>query len=597
MKFLEKEKKVIQMKKKLLAVVLAVVMLAAVLVPVLAVSAAAPTATISLGTPTKTTRTGNDGVVYDVIALDVNLSGNTEDQGFFTARYKVISEDGLECYFSDHSKPAKVDKGFDKGDYTDGDSSLNITVGQLSEGGKNWFQVVQDSTNSYGVYADAGKLITVYFMAPTEIGEYTFTLEWMDGTDDTPVQYDMTVNPATQKYVVECTNHVEGTPEVVEEAKCGVAGKEVVKCTVCGKELKTNTIPALEHEWDNGVAAEGVACGSTADVTYTCKLCGETKVETGAKVEHSWVEDTDAYVAPKCGVAGKKVYNCENENCTVKTKEESVKALEHVWDNGTADASKVCGETADVVYACTNEGCDETKTEAGAKIEHDWKLDESKHVDAKCGEEGKDVYVCQRANCPVGEKEEKIPALEHDWGEYELTKAPTADAEGEYTAECKNGCGEVDTKAIAKLATEIKKENLTIKAEDAVLPDDITVDSKEAVEDKETGKYVEEFKFASELVDLEGKAVVTIDSKAAGKFENVEVFVKNDAGELVAVEATYENGVLTFEADLAAEYTLTYNVVKEAPATADSSNVIVFAVVGIIALAALVIVGKKRFAL
>ena len=162
----------IQMKKKLLAVVLAVVMIAALIVPMMAISAAdAPTATIGLGTPYKVTRTKNN-LTKDCIAIDVLISGNGTTQGFFTARYAVISEEGLEHYYAPHANAAKSDKGADLGDFTDGDATLPIDAGQLSGEGKTWFQVVHLSDKAYGVYKDSGKLVTVYFVLPEKVGTY-----------------------------------------------------------------------------------------------------------------------------------------------------------------------------------------------------------------------------------------------------------------------------------------------------------------------------------------------------------------------------------------------------------------------------------------
>ncbi len=603
MKKLEKEKKVIQMKKKLLAMILSVVMLTALLVPVLAASAAAPTLGIGLGTPVLETKSNGD----QVIVVPVKLTAN--DGQLFALRYQVVSTSGLEPY----TNVAAWDYGWIAGDVTQAQGPFTakfantVNTDAVVDGNKG-FQVVQDAIEGApgaGIATATGTLITVYFKAPTTVGTYNFEVIWMDGTDNTKTKYTANVGDSVA-YVKECTSHTKGEPEVTKEAKCGVAGEEVVKCTACGKVIETNEIKALEHAWDNGTAAEGVACGNTADVTYKCTRegCGETKVETGAKVEHDWVEDTEAYVAPKCGVAGKKVYKCSNENCTVKTKEEAVKALEHAWDNGTADASKVCGETADVTYKCTREGCDGSRVETGAKIEHDWAEDKDAYVAPKCGVAGKKVYVCQRANCPVATKEEPVAALEHVWGEYELTKAPTADAEGEKTAACQNeGCDEVDVIKVAKLDKEIEyKENgkviASFKSEDAVLPEDITIDSKGAEKDEETGKITETLVFASDLVDLEGEVEFTINTALAGKFDNFEVFVKDAAtGELTAVEFKFEKGMLTFNADLDGEYVLTYKEVKTSPSTGDASNVVVFAVIALISVAALVVVGKKRFAL
>ena len=68
--------------------------------------------------------------------------------------------------------------------------------------------------------------------------------------------------------------------------------------------------------------------------------------------------------------------------------------------------------------------------------------------------------------------------------------------------------------------------------------------------------------FSSELFpDLDAEIEFSIDTKVDGMFENMKVYAKNDAGELVEVEFTFDNGVLTFDAAIDGEYTLVYNAV------------------------------------
>ena len=583
----------IQMKKKLLAVVLAVVMIAALIVPMMAISAAdAPTATIGLGTPYKVTRTKND-LTKDCIAIDVLISGNGTQQGFFTARYAVISEEGLEHYYAPHANAAKSDKGADLGDFTDGDATLPIDAGQLSGEGKTWFQVVHLSDKAFGVYKDSGKLVTVYFVLPEKVGTYNFTLDWMDGTNDAPTQYDMTVNPATATYTVECTEHKEGEAEVVEAADCIKAGKKVVKCTVCDKVLKEEVIPALGHDLDDGVVAEGVKCGETADTTYSCKRegCDYTKVETGAKVEHAMVVDEENSKAATCDEDGVEATKCSREGCDHKETKTIAKLGHNMESDQAAGEAPTCDKDGKVVDKCTR--CGKVEETPIPALGHDMVADEENSKEATCYAEGVEAKKCSR--CDKTETK-AIPKTEHAFdGEVKVITAPTAEAEGKYTVACSNeGCTEVEEKTAAKLAAEVKNDGLVIKAEGAILPEDIYLDLVEmpVVDGK---KVTAKFAFTSELVDaLEGEVTVAIDATGA---KNFKVTTVNAAGETVEVEAVVKDGNLTFAADLAAEYTIAYEQASISPETDDATNVAVFAVVALMAVAGLVVVGKKRFAL
>ena len=449
------------MKKKLLAMLLSVVMLVSLLVPVLAISAeGTPDAKIALGENIGTQVIKN--VKY--LTIPVVITENTAE--LVGLRYQVISAEGLTPY--------SFLIGDFVGEYEDDFGNPKSITFEATVNNKEYTDRLQIlhavSTNDYGITTNSGTLGTAYFVAPTEVGTYNFEIKVIDASlytrdpSGTPSAGDAQFGYVTQKvtYTVECTNHVEGEPEETKPATCTEKGEAVIKCTACGKVLDTKEIPALDHDWDDGVTAENVPCGSTADKTYTCTRegCGETKKETGAKVEHNWVEDTAAYVAPKCGVAGKKVYKCENVNCPEKTKEEPVAALDHDWDNGTADSSKVCGETADVIYKCTREGCDETDVKSGDVIQHDWKLDADKCVDPKCGVAGKKVYVCQRANCPDNEKEEPVAALEHVMVEDTAAYvAPKCGVEGKKVFKCsREDCNHTEEKPVDALEHDMVED-------------------------------------------------------------------------------------------------------------------------------------------
>lgn len=550
----------IKMKKKLLAVVLSVVMIAALIVPMMAISAEGePTLGIGLGTPTLGDR--ND---VDVIAVPVVLTANTGEM--YAIRYQVVSTSGLDPYFDEDL----YDEGYDEGDVTQkyGNKTAyfaNTVNSDCVVDGNKGFQIVQDvvgGPTGRGITNTEGTLITVYFKAPTKVGSYNFEVIWMDGADNNKIQFVATTGAAVT-YTVECKSHVAGEPEVTKAATCTAAGEKVTSCSVCGAEMNKETIPALGHEWDNGVVAENVKCGDTADTIFTCKSCGDTKTETGAKVDHDWKLDETASVAPKCEVAGKNVYVCQRANCPVGTKEETVTALKHNWE-----------------------------------------LDEEAYVAPKCADAGKNVYVCSQANCPVGTKEEAIPALGHAFfGELEVVTAPTADAEGKYTIACVNdGCTEVEEYAAKKLATVVEHKDedgnviLSFKAEEPILPEDVmTLPVGDTVEN-EDGTFSETLVFASVLVDdLNGEVEFGINTM--GMVTNVVVTTTDADGNVVTVDSAVVDGMLVFNADLDGEYTLTYEEVKSSPVTSDASSTVAFVVIALIAVAGLVVVGKKRFAL
>ena len=75
----------------------------------------------------------------------------------------------------------------------------------------------------------------------------------------------------------------EGIP-----ATCTESGKTTGShCIVCGQILvEQETIGALGHSWDDGIVITEATYDNAGEKKYTCTVCGETKTEVIAKLEH-----------------------------------------------------------------------------------------------------------------------------------------------------------------------------------------------------------------------------------------------------------------------------------------------------------------------
>ncbi len=582
----------IQMKKKLFALVLSVVMLVSLLVPVL-VSSAEETydAKIGLG---EVAIQELQGVKY--LTIPVLIENNTEIVGL---RYYVTSEENVT--------PFNFRAGSFKEVITDpfGDEKTNsfgITPNTLENG---FFVLHAASEDAYGITTKEGVVGTAYFNLPTEIGTYNFTIEVGDASHYTrdeagnPTAGTAVVGYTTQKvsYTVECTSHNPGDAEETKAPTCDEKGEEVVKCTACEKVLDTNEVAALGHDM---VADEENSKAPTCDekgVKATkCNRegCDHTEEEEIAALGHKEGEAEETK-APTCTEKGEKTVKCTVCEEVIDTID--VAALGHKWDAGTVAEGVKCGETADTTHKCLNDGCDATDVREGAVVEHDMVADEENSKAPTCTEKGVEATKCNREGCDHTEEEE-VAALGHTEGEYEVVLKPTSEAMGKKEARC-TVCGEVAaTEDIAKLEKVVEGEMFIFESEEANLPDDIGLFADEENVEEADGKITVPFVFYSEYVDLEGEVKVSIDTKMfeAEGFKNLKVYAVNEAGEKVLI-SEIKDGILTFDADLAGEYILEAEEVKTSPETGDASNVVVFAVVALMAVAALVVVGKKRFAL
>lgn len=98
--------------------------------------------------------------------------------------------------------------------------------------------------------------------------------------------------------------------DVVTDATCGTAGEKKTVCSVCGAVNSRTPIPATgNHTFDEGVVTTNPTGTKPGVKTYTCKVCGATKIEEIAPTgEHNYVGKVTK--EPTCGEDGIKTYTC-----------------------------------------------------------------------------------------------------------------------------------------------------------------------------------------------------------------------------------------------------------------------------------------------
>lgn len=138
---------------------------------------------------------------------------------------------------------------------------------------------------------------------------------WDNGSDDT---YNGTILALTFK--------VKDTAKVGDVANVSVscvAGNSKGEYVTVNGSAGTVTV-ACTHAWDNGVVTKEATCTEAGEMTYTCTICGETKVEAIAAAGHKW-EATWTYDEVnhwhKCSVCGAIADEAEHQNGVVDMKE------------------------------------------------------------------------------------------------------------------------------------------------------------------------------------------------------------------------------------------------------------------------------------
>ncbi|MBQ3356943.1 MAG: leucine-rich repeat protein [Oscillospiraceae bacterium] len=80
-------------------------------------------------------------------------------------------------------------------------------------------------------------------------------------------------------------------------------------CTRCDYRLEQENVPALGHDWDDGVITVEPTETTPGEKTFTCKRCGETRKEYVPELSHVH-SYTATVTAPTCTEQGYTTYTC-----------------------------------------------------------------------------------------------------------------------------------------------------------------------------------------------------------------------------------------------------------------------------------------------
>ncbi len=280
------------------------------------------------------------------------------------------------------------------------------------------------------------------------------TYEWI-------VDADATCGASGLKHekCINCTaTRSEGTviPATGAHTEVTVAGKDAnctetgltdgKKCSVCDVVIvEQQEIPALGHEWDDGVIAPAPTCTDKGVKTYTCEVCGETKTEAISANGHTAGEAvTENNVAPDCVKDGSydtviycSVCNAELDRDTTVVPALGHKEAEAVIENNIAPDCVKDGSYDTVVYCSVcNEELDRETTVVPALGHKEGEAVIENNVAPDCVKDGSydTVVYCSVCNEELDRKTTVVPALGHKEGEavIENNVAPDCVKDGSY---------------------------------------------------------------------------------------------------------------------------------------------------------------------
>ncbi len=203
-------------------------------------------------------------------------------------------------------------------------------------------------------------------------------------------------------------------------ATCTEAGSKTHTCNTCGT-VAAEDVAALGHDWNDGEVTEEPDCVNPGVKTYTCLRCSDTKTENVSALGHDW-DEGEVTAEPDCVNPGAKTFTCLSCN---DTKTEEVPALGHEWGEWFDITEPTCSEVGSHTHTCAV--CELTETEEIPTVDHEWSEWEVT-TEPTCTEEGEQTRTC--AVCK-GTETGSVPAKGHVW-----------DAEDERDAATCTVCGE-----------------------------------------------------------------------------------------------------------------------------------------------------------
>lgn len=293
--------------------------------------------------------------------------------------YKFATYGGTQAiaYYESTNTYSRTDKKLYVAD------RVKVSAGPLNS--LSELQLIDDSTGKYATVQDSN-----YKVVKTEGSEH--------------------------KHVYTLVERVEPTcdqPGISEYLICAVEG--------CGTTISEPTIiPALGHNWDEGVVTTVPTCSTKGVMTYTCKNDpgvnnqGEknpahTKTVVLPKDDENHSYTSEVILQPTCDTDGVIQYTCEHDQSHTYT--EVLPALGHEWFSyGFRKAT--CGSGAAQLFMCLNEEDNTIEENISGPSGHHW----DKGVvttEATCTTSGLLVHTC--LNDAEHTYEVVIPALGHNF--------------------------------------------------------------------------------------------------------------------------------------------------------------------------------------
>lgn len=392
----------------------------------------------------------------------------------------------------------------------------NVTAGKYIAFGSSNGQKASDVE----VYLISGALSAGSFTAATNASSLVIApvgcanaTDIMSNLDSLTVYYNPS-NPAS----AEMYRLVKTSPAV-----SGAVVYHLIENAVCTGS------PDGKHAPNGTGTVVDATCYEDGYTSYTCAYCGETYTETTAsqKAAHSFAPDPDMNTAADCIHAGTLASTCQKCGYT-KYEINAAAPATGVHTYGDDGVCTVCRYS--VAADCAHEHLGEAYTET-----------------SKCGT----VTKQKCADCGLAITIASTGS--HNWGAYTVTVEPTDTAPGVKTRKCKD-CGKVETALLYANDTTLATDPVAV--DQSGNPVDFAVASSKLTKSEKAAlnALLQDTAYGSEVkvsYSTDGTTVTNITYSIPlpdeySDYQNVKVVVKDDEGNLHAVDFKVEKGYIVF---------------------------------------------------
>ena len=221
-------------------------------------------------------------------------------------------------------------------------------------------------------------------------------------------------------------------------ATCTEDGYTEYKCADCGDSYISDVVPSSRHDFGEWIEVTPATCTAAGEQVKYCKSCGAFILEAIPVSEHEYVATT---ISATCAEEGYTEYKCAD--CGDSYITDVTSALGHDFGEWEEVTPPTCSEEGERVRYCSRGDFFQTQTIPASGHRYTATI-----VPATCTQEGYTEYKCTA--CGASYTSDIVPALRHNYGEWETAAPATCTSAGERVSVCTR-CGDAKSELIPAL--------------------------------------------------------------------------------------------------------------------------------------------------